>query len=84
MLKQLVLTRKKSIKKKQFHPENAGNGICESVHFTIFPGEYAPGPPYDPSSYATRRADKGPSLLPPQKKFLDPYAYDLAWYDKIR
>ena len=54
---------------KQFHPENAGNDICETLHLKIFPGEHAPlqpRSPYNPSSYASRRADK--RLPPPPKK----------------
>ena len=47
-------------------------------------GNMPPDPAYDPNSYAFRRADKGPPLPTPlTKKFLDPYAYDLAWYDQI-
>ena len=79
MLKQFDLTRKKALKKKQFHPENVGKCICETVHFKIFPGGACPRTPHDPSSYATSWVNKS-RALPPQKnrKFLDPYAYDLA------
>ena len=56
MWKQFVLTSKKALKKKQYHPENAGNGICETLHFKIFPGDHAPGPPT--THYAARRADE--------------------------
>ena len=52
---------------KQFHPENAGNGICETLHFNIFPGDNTPRPPYNPSSCSTPRADECP---PAQKHFL--------------
>ena len=46
----------KRIKKEQFHPQNAGNSLCETLHFKIFPGEDDPGPPYDIRSYSTSRA----------------------------
>ena len=36
--------------------ENVGNGICETLHFKIFLEELVPGPSYDPSNYAARRA----------------------------
>ena len=35
------------MKKEQFHLQNAGNGIGDTLHFKIFPGQDAPGPPYD-------------------------------------
>ena len=50
MWKQFVLTGKKALKKEQFHPQNAGNGICETLHFKIFAGENAPGLPLRHSS----------------------------------
>ena len=27
----------KSIRREKFHPQNVGNGICETLHFKIFP-----------------------------------------------
>ena len=45
-----------------------GVGVCDT------------GPSYNPGSYAPCRAEECPT---PSKKFLDPYAYDLAWYDKM-
>ena len=59
-VKTICSYQQKGIEKEQFHPENAGNGICETLHFKIFPGEDAPGPPYDTHGYAARRADDRP------------------------
>ena len=81
MWEQIVFTSKKALKKKIFHPENAGNGICETLHFKIFPGSMSPDP-YDSVRRSSGRRTHGRPSPPPQNKNLDLYAYDLAWYDK--
>ena len=68
MWKQFVLTSKKALKKKQFHPENAGNGICKTLHFKIFPGEHVPGPPYDSATPLVGQTNARPPAPPPPPK----------------
>ena len=66
-VKTICSYQQKALKRKQFHPENEGNVICETLNFKIFPGEYAPGPPYNPGNYAPCRTDE---CRPPPKNFL--------------
>ena len=57
-VKTICSYQQKSIKKKeQFHPENAGNGICEALcqNFPL---------PYDARGYVARRADERPPPFP--------------------
>ena len=68
--KQFVLTSKKALKKKQFHPENTGNGICETLNFKIFLGEDAPGPPPPTTLAATPLLGQTNTRPPPKKNFL--------------
>ena len=46
-VKTIALHCKKALKKEQFHPQNMGNGTCQTLHLKIFPGEDAPGPLYN-------------------------------------
>ena len=49
-VKTICSNLQKSIKKEQFHPQNARNDSCETLHFKIFAGENAPGLPLRHSS----------------------------------
>ena len=66
--KQFVLTSKKALKKEQFRPENAGNGICETLNFKIFPPGTMPSDPF--TTLAAMPLVGQANVCPPPKNFL--------------